>query len=88
MRLIGCLIAASALAGTVAGCQDPYYYQRNGYYQSYGYPQAYAYPSNYSYYPPPRYNYAYSQPTYGYRSEWDYYRNYNGIHPPGQNTYP
>jgi hypothetical protein len=81
MKALCCIVAATALAGSVAGCADPYYnsYPRYGHSQGYYYPSSYNnyyYPSGYSYGP----SYAYSNPRYGYRSEWDYYRHYNGIH--------
>ena len=90
MRAVSCIAAATVLAGTLAGCADPYY-------PRYGYSQSYAYPS-YSpavavtYYPAATYTTtypAYSYPTsYAYNSAgWDYYRNYRGIHP-GPEYYP
>jgi hypothetical protein len=93
MRYVSNLVTAAALAGTVAGCQDPHY-SRYGYaqdpsYPRYGYSQASYYPSSYSqaYYYPSGYTY-YPPPSYGYGSHWDYYRNYNGIHPGPEGTYP
>ena len=94
MRAIGCIAAATVLAGTLAACADPYYNQR------YGYSQAYAYSYGPSvavttYYPAPAYTtpayttYAYpASYTYADRAAtWDYYRNYKGIHP-GPEYYP
>lgn len=88
MKALSCIVAAAGLAGTVAGCADPYYYSYS--YPRYGYSQAYYYPSTYSYYPstysyyPSTYSY-YSTPyyyprSYAYSSRGDYYRNYRGIH--------
>jgi hypothetical protein len=74
MKALSCIVAVSALAGSVAGCADPYYYSYS--YPRYGYSQAYYYPSSYSYYPA---GYSYYYPR-RYYSDWDYYRNYNGIH--------
>jgi hypothetical protein len=91
MRTVSYIVAAAALAGTLAGCADPYY-PRYGYSQGYYQPsqayyqpsQAYYQPSGYSYYPS-----GYNYPSgYAYDSRSDYYRNYNGIHPPAERTYP
>ena len=82
MRLAGARLAPCAialvLAGTAAGCADPYYYG-NGY--RYGYGPNYAYASG-GYYPP-----TYSD-RYYYNSKWDYYRNYQGSFHPGPERYP
>jgi hypothetical protein len=90
MKFVVYVIAATALAGAVGGCADPYY-------PRYGYSQGYYYPSTYRYYQQPAYAYTYPAytyqtayaypPSYGYRSTGDYYRNYNGIHP-GPEYYP
>jgi hypothetical protein len=83
MKALFCIVAATALAGSVAGCADPYYnsYPRYGYSQGYYYPSSYTYyPASYTYYSTgPSYAYAYPR-SYAYRSDWDYYRHYNGIH--------
>jgi hypothetical protein len=86
MKALFCIVAASALAGSMSGCAyETYSYPR------YGYSQGYYYPSGYSYYSP---SYSYSQPYYGpsyaysypsyprsyYNGYWDYQRNYQGIH--------
>lgn len=73
---------AAALAGTVAGCAQPYYYDRG-----YGYGPNYAYaPSGYNY--PSRYGYSsYPADRSYYTSKWDYYRHYNGISS-GPERYP
>ena len=91
MRYVNYIVAIATLAGTLAGCADPYYprygYSQDPYYPRYGYSQAYYYPSGYTYYAP-NYTYAYSYPpSYAYRSRGDYYRNYNGIHA-GPENYP
>jgi hypothetical protein len=82
MKALSCVVAATALAGSVAGCADPYYYSYS--YPRYGYSQAYYYPSSYSYSYPSSYAYYSSAPYYYprgyYSSDWDYYRHYNGIH--------
>jgi hypothetical protein len=73
-------LIAAALAGSIAGCAQPYYYDRGyGYGPNYAYAPGY-YPSRYedSNYPTKRYYYT---------SKWDYYRNYNGISP-GPERYP
>jgi hypothetical protein len=87
MKAVSCIVAATALAGSVSGCAYDYYS-----YPRYGYQQGYYYPSSYSYsypsygYSQPYYgpSYAYSYPTYPrssyYSSYWDYQRNYQGIH--------
>lgn len=72
-------VVAAVLAGTVAGCAQPYYY-RDGYGPNYAYAPGYTYtPSRYAYssYPSDHY----------YGSKWDYYRHYNGISP-GPERYP
>ena len=83
MRTVSYIVAAAALAGTVAGCADSYY-------PRYGYSQAYYQPSGYSYYPSGYYYTSnYYQPSgYAYNSRSDYYRDYNGIHPPSERTFP
>jgi len=76
MRLAPCVVAVvltGIVAGTLAGCADPYY---RGYRYSYGPSYAYA---PYGYYPSDRYYYS---------SKWDYYRNYNGNVHPGPEHYP
>ena len=78
MKAFSCIVAATVLAGSVAGCADPYYAYS---YPRYGYSQAY-YTPTYTYYPS---SYYYSTPyyypsSYAYRGSWDYYRNYKGIH--------
>jgi hypothetical protein len=84
MRTVSYIVAAAALAGTLAGCADPYY-PRYGYSQAYYQPpQTYYQPSGYSYYP----SGYYARSGYAYDSRSDYYRNYNGIHPPAEQTYP
>jgi hypothetical protein len=88
MRAVTWIVAAAVLAGTLAGCADPYYGR-------YGYSQSYAYSTSpavaVAYYPTTSYTTypAYTYPTgYTYNSaRWDYYRNYNGIHP-GPEYYP
>ncbi|MBV8191544.1 MAG: hypothetical protein JOY64_28800 [Alphaproteobacteria bacterium] len=95
MKALSCIVAATALAGSVSGCAYDYYS-----YPRYGYSQGYSYPSSYSYYSYPSYSYSYprygyAQPYYGssyaysypsyprssyYGSYWDYQRNYQGIH--------
>ncbi len=78
MRIAPCVLAV-VLAGTAAGCADPYGYRYGPNYASapYGYR-----PSGYyseTYYPSDRYYYS---------SKWDYYRNYNGAVHPGPEHYP
>jgi hypothetical protein len=81
MRSVLGIVAAAALAASVAACaSDPYYARSNynhGYYASDGY---YYYRA-----PAPTYRtttYSYSSPQQnGYSSYWDYQRNYRGIHP-------
>jgi hypothetical protein len=79
MRHVSYIVAAAALAGALAGCQDPYY-------SRYGNSQGYApsYPANYSSYPGQS---GYYPTRYGYGSTGDYYRNYNGIHSGPQVTF-
>jgi len=97
-RYVSNIIIAAALAGSVAGCADPYY-PRDGYSQASYYPSGYSYPSSNSSYGPSAYTYhpssysysSYPQPTYYRSSTWDNgyaYRNYNGIHPGPEQTYP
>ena len=77
MRYITYIVAAAALAATLAGCGDPYY-PRYGYSQPS--PSGYSYaPSGYAYVPA-------SDSSYNSRS--DYYRNYNGIHAAPERTFP
>lgn len=73
-------LVAAALAGTVAGCAQPYY----GYRSDYG--PNYAYAPGYTYYPS-RYSYSYPPPG-GYTSKWDYYRHYSGSLHPGPERNP
>lgn len=79
MKALFCIVAAAALAGTVAGCADPYYYSypQYGYSQAYYYPSSYSYPSSYTYYP--------TYPTTYYPGSYvgsgGYYRNYRGTYP-------
>jgi len=65
-------VLAAALAGTVAGCAEPYY---GG--------SRYGYSPQYAYAPEPTYSSRYS-----YDSKWDYYRNYQGSTHPGPERYP
>ena len=81
MKVLSCIVAATALAASAGGCT---YYPYSYSYPRYGYSQAYYYPSSYGYYYPSSYSY-YSTPyyyprSYAYRGDWDAYRNYNGIH--------
>ena len=93
MKAVGCVLAATVLAGTLGACADPYY-------PRYGYSQGYAYSTGPSvavaYYPAATYTttttypagYTYYPSSYADRAAtWDYYRNYKGIHP-GPEYYP
>ncbi|MFO1079607.1 MAG: hypothetical protein U1E23_03135 [Reyranellaceae bacterium] len=77
LKPLASAVALAALAGTMAGCADPYS-------PRYAYPQAYSSPAAYGYAPA----YAYGAgPRYAQASDWNAYRNYNGIHPGPEITF-
>jgi hypothetical protein len=95
MRSLSSIVAATALAGAVAGCAQPQTYPR------YSYSQAAYYPATTTYYTTPATTYSYpvttttyysNPPNYQrsnvYSSQWDYYRNYQGIHDGPERTGP